>query len=119
MASQPLLECSFLIPDRRDRKLSDGMRHRPDAWAWLDNALLAFAGATRAPNLYTGWYLDRDTGEQVRDRSRKYFVAIPRERVGELRRLLAAACDKFGQKCIYVSVAGRVEFVEGVGDASA
>jgi len=26
-------------------------------------------------------------------------------------------CSKFHQKCIYLSVAGRVEFVEGEGDA--
>jgi hypothetical protein len=113
-----LLECSFLIPIRRDRNLSDGRRHLAATWAWLEDELYVFGGATRAPDLYEGWYLDPDTGEQVRDRSRKYFVAVPRARVPELRRVLRRACVKFGQKCIYLSVAGQVEFVEGGSDAS-
>lgn len=117
MASQALLECSFLIPVRRDRNLSDGKPHPAETWLWLDHELFVFGGATRAPNLYPGWYLDPDTGEQVRDRSRKYFVAVPRARLNELRGLLRQACGQFAQKCIYLSVAGRVEFVEGGGDA--
>jgi hypothetical protein len=117
VAPRPLLECSFLIPVRRDRNLSDGKPHHAQTWFWLDQELLAFGGATRAPNLYPGWYLDRDTGEQVHDRSRKYFVAVARARVNELRGLLRRACGRFQQKCIYLSVAGRVEFVEGDSDA--
>lgn len=117
MASQALLECSFLIPVRRDRNLSDGKPHQPHTWNWLDEALLDFEGATRAPSLYPGWYLDPDSGERVQDRSRKYFVAVARPRLNELRHLLAQACGKFAQKCIYLSVAGRVEFVEGESDA--
>jgi len=115
VASQPLLECSFLIPVRRDRNLSDGKPHPPKTWFWLEDELLAFSGATRAPNAYQGWYLDADTGERVRDRSRKYFVAVPRGRIPELRGLLRQACSKFRQKCIYLSVAGQVEFVEEAG----
>ena len=117
MAARALLECSFLIPIRRDPNLSSGEPHRKKVWTWLEDELLAFRGATRAPQLYPGWYLDQDTGEPVRDRSRKYFVALPRAQVDELRRLLRKACHKFCQKCIYLSVAGRVEFVEGERDA--
>jgi hypothetical protein len=118
MARQVLLECSFLIPVRRDRNLSDGARHLSHCRFWLEHALFVFGGATRAPDLYTGWYLDPDTGEQIRDRSRKYFVAVQRAQVGELRDLLRQACATFQQKCIYLSVAGRVEFVEGGNDAA-
>jgi hypothetical protein len=118
VAGKQLLECSFLIPIRRDLNLSDGRTHLAATWAWLEHELYVFGGATRAPDLYEGWYLDPDTGEQIRDRSRKYFVAVPRAGVGELRRVLRLACAKFGQKCIYLSVAGRVEFVEGGSDAS-
>jgi hypothetical protein len=117
VASQQLLECSFLIPVRRDRVLSDGKPHSPKAWLWLEQELLAFGGGTRSPNLYAGWYLDPDTGERVQDRSRKYFVAIARGRVVELRDLLRLACMRFRQKCIYLNVGGRVEFVEGTGHA--
>jgi hypothetical protein len=80
--------------------------------------LFAFGGATRAVEHYVGFYLDRQTGEQVWDESRKYFVAVPGRQVDQLRGLLRQACGQFGQKCIYLSVAGRVEFVEGERDAS-
>ncbi len=117
MARKQLLECSFLIPVRRDRILSDGKAHRKLVWAWLEAELSAFGGATRASELYLGWYLDRQTGERVDDRSRKYFVALPHGRVDELRALLRRACAEFAQKCIYLNVASRVEFVEGGGNA--
>ena len=118
MAAATLLECSFLIPVRRDPVLSDGGQHRRPAWAWLEAELSGFGGATRAPGLYPGWYTDPHTGERVDDRSRKYIVALPRARVEELRTLLRRACGMFAQKCIYLSVAGRVEFVGGGSDAS-
>jgi hypothetical protein len=107
-----------LIPICRDPNLGDGKSHRKKVWVWLEDELVAFGGATRAPHLYQGWYLDADTGEQVHDRSRKYFVALPRARVEELRTLLRKACREFCQKCIYLSVAGRVELVGGEDDAA-
>jgi hypothetical protein len=118
VATKPLLECSFLIPVRRDRILSDNEPHARKSWRWLERELFAFEGATWADELYTGFYLDPDTGEQVRDRSYKYFVAIPRARVKELRGLLRRACREFRQKAIYLSVAGYVEFVSGESDAA-
>ena len=69
-------------------------------------------------NGLNGFYLDPDTGEQVRDRSYKYVVAIPRARVDELRELLRRAYRQFQQKAIYLSVAGHVEFVTGESDAA-
>jgi hypothetical protein len=113
VAKRRLLECSFLIPIRRDRNLSDGKSHLTTVWSWLEEELCVFGGATRAPDLYEGWYVDPDTGKAVRDRSRMYIVAIPRARVEELRAILRRACEEFAQKCIYLSVAGYVEFVEG------
>ncbi len=112
VAKKRLLECSFLIPIRRDKNLSDGKVHRTTTWTWLEQELGVFGGATRAPD-HTGWYLDPDTRERVTDRSRKYIVALPRARVESLRNILGEACDRFAQKCIYLSVAGYVEFVEG------
>jgi hypothetical protein len=116
VAAERLYECSFLIPIRRDRILSDGKPHPRNAWAWLNDRLSAFGGATRATELYEGWYIDPQTGDQVKDRSRKYFVAVPRARVDEVRGLLREACGQFRQKCIYLSVAGRVELVAGGSD---
>jgi hypothetical protein len=112
MARKPLLECSFLIPIRRDRNLSDGAAHAPRAWHWLDDELFQFGGATRDLGLHEGWYVDPDTGKPVRDRSQKYVVAVPRRHLGRLRRMLREACRVFAQKSIYLSVAGHVEFVE-------
>jgi hypothetical protein len=107
-----------LIPVRRDRILSDGKPHARKTWAWLERELFAFEGATWSDKPYPGFYLDPDTGEQVRDRSYKYVVAIPRARVDELRELLRRACRQFQQKAIYLSVAGHVEFVTGESDAA-
>jgi hypothetical protein len=108
-----LLECAFLIPTRRDRNLADGEAHKTRAWKWLHGRLLDFGGATRDLELKEGWYLDPDTGEPVMDLSRKYTIALTREEIGELRAVLREACAVFAQKCIYLSVAGRVEFVKG------
>jgi hypothetical protein len=110
-----LLECSFLIPIRRDRHLSDGGLHHKRAWKWLDIQLYQFGGATRANDLYEGWYVDPDTKEPASDLSKKYFVALARRDLSRLRALLREACSVFQQKCIYLSVAGAVEFVGGWG----
>jgi hypothetical protein len=118
VAGKRLLECRFLIPIRRDRNLSDGRSHTTKAWAWLEGRLGAFGGATRATALFEGWYLDPDTKQAVRDLSRQYIVALPRKDLRQLRSLLRDACDIFRQKCIYLSVAGQVEFVEGPGRES-
>src|SRR5207253_33554 len=79
LAAKTLLECSFLIPTRRDKNLSDGRAHRERAWKWLHDQLYQFGGGTRAKELYEGWYEDPDTSERVEDLSRKYFVALPRQ----------------------------------------
>jgi hypothetical protein len=107
------VECSFLVPIRRDANLSDGDLHSAESWEWLEAELYAsFAGGTLAPGLYQGFYRDPDTGARVSDESRKYIVALPSGEVGKLRELLATACAVFRQKCIYLSIAGQVEFIE-------
>jgi hypothetical protein len=116
MAQEVLLECSFLIPIRRDRNLSDGKTHQSRAWKWLRRRLYDFGGATRSLERQEGWYRDPDTGERITDLSHRYTVALPRAELGQLRALLREACVVFAQKCIYLSVAGYVEFVEGPND---
>lgn len=105
-----------MIPVRRDRILSDGRVHPTTAWSWLERKLGDFGGATRATGLYEGWYLDPDTREPIKDLSRRYIVALPRKHLGRLRTLLREACDVFQQKCIYLSIAGYVEFIERPSD---
>jgi hypothetical protein len=113
MVQDPRLECSFLIPVRRDVHLSDGGEHDADSVDWLTTELFdRFQGATIAPGRYQGFYQDPDTHTRVSDESFKYIVAVPESRLDEIRKLLSAACTIFQQKCIYLSVAGRVEFVE-------
>ena len=58
-----------------------------------------------------GFYTDPDTGQRVSDESKRIIAAVSESRLDELRQLLVEACDWFQQKCIYLSVAGRVEFV--------
>lgn len=119
MIREPVLECAFFIPIRRDAKLSDGKPHKRDRWPWLSRQLFErFEGCTTAPEHYEGVYRDPDTGERVTDESRRYLVAIPESKVDDLRSLLSECCTVFQQKCIYLSVAGYVEFVEAPKDDS-
>ena len=113
VVKENVFECSLLIPVRRDANLSDGEPHSPRAWEWLDKHLFVnFDGGTQAPGLYEGFYRDPDTRERVNDQSVKFIVAVPSSAVDRLRLLLAKACLVFQQKCIYLSIGGRVEFIE-------
>jgi hypothetical protein len=113
MARDSLLACTILIPVNRDADLSDGKPNSPATWSWLESAFYErFGGATQAPGKYKGFYRDPDTGERVSDESREYTVAVPQDQVKQLRSLLSEACKTFAQKCIYLNVAGRVEFIK-------
>ena len=112
--SEPIfVECAFLIPVVRDMNLADGEPHSAESWEWLTDELWdRFDGATIAPGFYEGFYRDPDTGERVSDKSRKYIVAMSEDKVPRLKQLLAEVCGVFCQKCIYLNIAGRVEFIE-------
>jgi hypothetical protein len=115
MVQSPLLECSFLIPTNRDVKLSDGRAHERWLWTWLDAELYRrFGGGTQSEGFYQGFYIDPDTNEKVTDRCLKFFVALTEDQVEELRLLLRGVCFLFEQKCIYLNVAGRVDFVKPI-----
>ena len=108
-----LVECSFLIPIRGDAALSDGSEHSTEQWEWLTDELWTrFGAGTQAPGLYIGFYTDPDTGLPVTDESRRYTVAVSQKQIRELRDLMREACSVFCQKCIYLSIAGKVEFIE-------
>lgn len=113
MARKVLVECGFYIPIRRDENLSDGQPHEAEAWEWLDDRLIDFGGATLSTALWHGFYRDPDTLQVVDDLSCRYEVALPRKQLRDLRAMLREACVVFQQKCIYLSVAGYVEFIEG------
>lgn len=108
-----IVECSFLIPVLRDSALSDGRGHSSEQWDWLSDELwVRFGGATESPGMYVGFYADPDTGEKVTDESRRFTVAVSQSRLRDVRDLMREACSIFCQKCIYLSVAGKVEFIE-------
>ncbi|HEX6984093.1 MAG TPA: hypothetical protein VF170_01895 [Planctomycetaceae bacterium] len=87
--------------------------HSVTEWEWLTDRLwIGFGGGTIPQCFYEGFYTDPDSGRRVSDRSRKFVVALPEERLNDLRSLLAVCCEAFHQKMIYLSVAGVVEFVE-------
>ena len=112
MADDGRVECSFLIPTVRDANLADGEPHSIETWDWLTDELWErFGGATMAPGFYEGFYRDPDTGERISDKSSKFLVATAEDQLAELKQLLAEACVVFCQKCIYLSIAGRVEFI--------
>jgi hypothetical protein len=82
-------------------------------WQWLDDELVnRFGSRTKSSVKYHGLWKNPKTGQTISDESVQFFVAVPSERLDELRALLSTACGKFAQQCIYLSVAGYVEFIE-------
>lgn len=110
---EELVECHFLIPIVRD---SDRVPHSPSAWKLLQDIMRGtFPGGHTGPEtFYRGSALVPGEYEDppVHDQSRRYTIALPRGRVGELREVLAKAANTFDQKTIYLSVAGIVEFIK-------
>ena len=62
--------------------------------------------------MFVGFYTDPDTGQQISDESRRFTVAVPKNRLRDVRDLMRETCSIFCQKCIYLSIAGKVEFIE-------
>jgi hypothetical protein len=114
MVATPLLECSFLIPIRRDTEISDGELHSTKEWVWLTEALEEhFGGWTRAPGTYEGTWKSATTGRTVADQSYRYVLAVSADQIDSLHLLLAETCAVFQQQVIYLAVAGQVEFIPG------
>lgn len=96
---------------------SDRRPHAPALWTALAKELLErFDGFTGPEGPVPGNYRGR-SGAWIQDASRRFTVALPRGRVGELRRLLQQVANAFDQECIYFAVGDEVELVDG--DASA
>lgn len=108
-----MVESHFLIPMRRDAEISDGQPHETEAWDWLNHQMqVGFDGWTRAPGYYHGVWKNPKSGQIIHDESRQYILAIPEIDGDKLRGLLKLACRVFAQRCLYLAIAGRVEFVE-------
>ena len=110
--------CSFLIPVVRD---SDRRPHAPVVWRLLQDALLRTFGALtgpeavlyyRKPDDVPGAWRPEEGEELVGDRSRRYTIALPANRVDDLRALLRRASNSFDQRVMYLEVAGYAEFLQ-------
>ena len=51
MTNDYLVECGFLVPIRRDSRLSDGKPHEATAWDWLYDELFDAFGVVRFSNV--------------------------------------------------------------------
>ena len=115
--------CVFLIPVVRD---SDRIPHSPLTWRLLQDALIrTFGGSTgpedvlyyRSRGAIPGTWAPGGSEAPIEDRSRKYTLAIPADRVEDLRALLRRAGRSFDQRVIYLEVAGYAELVPVDADA--
>jgi len=113
-----LVECTFLIPILRD---SEPRRpHAPLAWKTFEDALRRTSPSGhqgpetvfRVAELVPGEYLDDGPRRRTADENRRYIVALPKERVRDLRAFLRKAANTFDQRTIYLSIRGKVEFVK-------
>ena len=108
----------FLVPVVRD---SDRKAHPPILWRLLQDALVRTFGAVtgpetvfyyRNPVAVAGAWSPGEGQEAVEDLSRKYTVAVPADRLDELRALLRRAGNSFDQRVMYLEVAGYAELLE-------
>jgi hypothetical protein len=112
--SDGLVECTFLIPLVGN---SDRRQHSPTAWRDFAEDLLELYGAFSGPEIYFRTVsLVAGEWEGIKDKSRRYTVALPRNRIPVLRGFLEEQCCRFDQEAIYLSVAGEVEFIRPRGD---
>jgi len=110
--------CVFLVPLVRD---GDRRPHPPVLWRLLQDALVSTFGGATGPETVV-WYRDREPtpgawapgkGEEaVTDLSRRYTIAIPPNRVAELRNLLRKVGNSFDQRAMYLEVAGYAEILD-------
>ena len=114
----PRPACVFLIPVVRD---SDRKPHPSTLWRLLQDAVVRTCGAVtgpetvlyyRNPSAVPGAWSPGEGQEAVEDLSRKYTVAVPADRLDELRAFLRRAGNSFDQRVMYLEVAGYAEFLE-------
>jgi len=109
--------CRFLVPLVRD---SDREPHPPVLWRLLQDALLRAFGSLTGPRTVIhlsrtpvpGAWSPRQGESPVEDLSREYTVAVPADRVDDLRALLRRVGNSFDQRTMYLEVAGRAELLE-------
>jgi hypothetical protein len=110
------VQCEFFVPIVRN---SDKEAQQPLAWKLLGNEIRrVFPAGRSGPEtfyrgdaLVPGEYEDTPGKPPIEDESRRYLLAIPEDKVDDLRQVLRKTANTFDQKAIYLSVRGYVEFV--------
>ena len=106
--SQALRKCTILIP----LAYNDGTAVAPEVLASIKSRLFERFGGFTIAGTAEGTYRMAD-GSRADDRSLVLWVAVPPERVPELRGELAGFARELGQESMYFEVSGgTVEFVE-------
>jgi hypothetical protein len=112
---EKLIQTSFLIPIREDKRVGNGKLHPDtrftDFWTKICTSK-HFSGAYIGPGLCDGFEIDPKTKKIIPDKSKKYFIAVKKKDLKSLRDFLKEAACTFFQQRIYFEVAGKVEFVK-------
>ena len=100
------VEARFLVPLEDNH----GVAFEASRFEWLEEELAQrFGGYTLEGEFDGGW---RDDKRLIKERSRRYLVAIQRSRVSELLQFLRLVKKEFHQKSLYVSFThGEVVFL--------
>ena len=106
---------------RKSPRGPDRKPHPPVLWRLLQDALFSTFSAVTGPETVAyyrnpvpvrgGWSPGAGR-ESVEDLSRKYTVAVPEDRVDELRAILRRAGNSFDQRVMYLEVAGYAELLD-------
>ena len=106
-ASGALCKCVLLIPLR----YNDGSAVSPDVLAGIQERLFTLYGGYTVAGRVNGAARMAD-GSRAEDESLEIWVAVPRQRVDELRREVGGFCLELCQESMYFEVTdGAVEFI--------
>ena len=109
-----LIEVSFLVPLKEDKVVGNGEIHPYGRWKWLEKELYGrFKGWTASVETYVGECRDSHTKKKVRDESKRFFVAVEKRKLKEMKKFLKDVAETFYQKSLYTSIAGKVIYVKG------
>lgn len=109
---EQIIQTTFLVPIREDKKVGNGELH-PE-WRWediIEELYKKFGGWTMAPNLYPGGWVNPKSGNRIDDESRKYFVDIKRKDLNKMRAFIEDTAGMFKQICVRFEYEGKVEYI--------